>query len=167
MSGADIILEGEEKLMQFFKEAPEKIYRKPVSKALKAAAVPIRQAMSSSLPPSLKKMNKIIKIKSSRRGLVVSVGFTGGLGVYENRRGQMWDPYMLVYWHNYGTLSNRLASHKFKYPRRRKSAHWRGGIIPGGFVEEAFEGSREKARRQLEETWEREIMKMCDELGVK
>ena len=166
MSGADIILEGEEKLMQFFKDAPEKIYRKPVSKALKAAAVPVRQAMNNSLPAGLKKMSKIIKIKSYRRGLVVSVGFTGRLGVYQNRRGQMWDPYMLVYWHNYGTLSNRLSGHRFKYPRRRKTAHWRGGIIPGRFVEEAWENSGEKAKQVLEETWSNEILKLCDDLGM-
>lgn len=33
-------------------------------------------------------------------------------------------------WMEYGTLSNRAAGHSFKSARRRKSAHWRGGIKP-------------------------------------
>lgn len=163
---ANYKLEGEEHLLKVFADLPDKMYRKAVGKAMKAAAVPVRTEMANTLPSELRATKKILKVKASRRGLVVSIGFTGGLGMYENRRGQLWDPYQLVYWHNYGTLSNRLSSHTFKNPRRRVSASWQGGIKSGQFVERAWENSKDKAQKVLEETWAKEILKMCDEVGA-
>ena len=33
-------------------------------------------------------------------------------------------------WVEYGTLANRARGHKFKNPRKAKSAKWKGGIKP-------------------------------------
>lgn len=167
MTGSRFIMEGVEQFRQVLAEFPEKAYRKPISKAMKAAAVPVRTEMSNSLPSSIRKAKKILKVKASKRGLVVTTGFTGGLGMYENHRGQLFDPYQLVYWFNYGTLASRLSSHSFKNPRKRKSAAWSGGIIPSGFVESAWERSQKSAEKIFEDTFQKEIQKMVDEYEVK
>ena len=167
MNGSGFIMEGVEQFRQVLAEFPEKTYRKPISKAMKAAAVPVRTDMANSLPSSIRKTKKILKVKASRQGLVVTTGFTGGLGMYENRRGQLFDPYQLVYWFAYGTLANRLSSHSFKNPRKRKSAAWSGGVMPSNFVEASWERSQKAAEKVFEETFQKEIQKMVDSYGVK
>ena len=41
-------------------------------------------------------------------------------------------------WVEYGTLANRSKKHRFKSPRRRRSASWKGGIKPVLATERAW-----------------------------
>ena len=155
---ANFTLTGTENLRRIFQDFPEGGYRKPIRAAFRKAARPVASAMSSNLPSSLKGMKKIIKTKQGKgKSLTCSVGFSGVEGMYRNSKGQLWNPYMLVYWFNYGTLSNRLASHQFKSPRRRKTASWKGGLMPGQFVEQAWEQSKNEAAKIFETEVDKEI----------
>jgi hypothetical protein len=124
--------------------------------------------MIQSLPGKLKGMRSAIKIKSGKgESMTLAVGVFRGTGIYLNRRGQKWDPYMLLYWHNYGTLSNRASRHWFQYNRRRVSRRWRGGIMPGMFIERAWQSSAAEAQRIFEQTYEIEHNKFLEKLANK
>lgn len=168
MKGAGFTLEGHNELKQIFRDFPEYGYRKPVMAAFRKAAKPVVSAMASNLPSELKKMKKILKTTAGKgKSLTMSVGFKGGLGMYQNRRGQMWDPWQLIYWFNYGTLSNRLGTHDFKTPRKSKSSGRKGGIKPGLFVEKAWEDSKGAAQKEFEKECELQVNKFFQERAVR
>jgi len=165
---ANFTLDGTSNLKSIFSELPEKGYRQPVITAFRKAAKPVATAMANSLPSSLKALKKIIKTKPGKgKSLTLSVGFTGGISKFTNRRGQQWDPWQLVYWFNYGTLANRLSSHSFKTPRRKKTASYAGGIEAGTFVEKAIEQSMPSAQKVFETEFEKEITKFFEKNAAK
>lgn len=168
MNNTRFTLTGTENLRQIFRQFPEGGYRKPVVAGFRKAAKPVADAFANSLPGDLKKLKKIIKIRPGKgKSITLSVGFTGGISTYRNSRGQDWDPWQLVYWFNYGTLANRLASHQFKTPRRKASATRSGGIKPGQFVEVAWENSKGEAQRVFETEVDKEITKFLEKLAAR
>lgn len=156
-------LTGDKELLKIFKEFPENGYRKPIMSSFRKAAVPVRKAMIAGLPASIKPMKKAIKAvpyKSKEPELGVGA-FKKGM-MYQNSRGQNWNPYMLIYWFNYGTLANRSSSHSFLTARRKASSSWKGGIKAGLFMEKAWESSKAEAQKIFEETVDKEITKFFE-----
>lgn len=159
---------GTENLRRIFREFPEGGYRKPVMAAFRKAAVPVQKAMKNNLPAKLKGAARSIRIvpyKGKDPELGVGV-FRKGM-MYQNRRGQNWNPWMLIYWHNYGTLANRDSQHSFSNPRRNPSAGWKGGIKPGRFIDKAWESSKGQAQQVFEENAEKEIDKFFKERAAR
>jgi hypothetical protein len=160
-------IQGIDNLKRIFADFPEKAYRKPVIAGFRKAAEPVKKAMAETLPSNLKSLRKAIKIRPGKgRSLTLAVGFYANQGIYRNTRGQQWDPYQLVYWHNYGTLSKRASSHTFKMPVRKKSAG-RNGITPGLFVERAWEQAEPQVQKIFESTLETEITKFFEKEAAK
>ena len=157
---ANFTLDGTENLRKIFEDMPERGYRKPIIAAFRKAADPVKRAMSARLPASLKAVKKILKIKPGKgKSLTLAVGFFGDEGKYINSKGTVVDAYNLVYWLNYGTLSNRDRMHKFKTQRRKISASWGGGITAVNFVDRAWEDSRGQAQNNFETTFQTELEK--------
>ena len=151
---------GTENLKRIFKEFPEGGYRKPIITAFRKAAAPVKKAMKDNLPSAIKGAAKAIKAvpyKGDTPELGVGV-FRKGI-LYQNRRGKTWNPWQLIYWHNYGTLANRSSQHTFLNVRTKKSAHFKGGIKAGLFIERAWEQSKGRAQKIFDETAEKEIDK--------
>jgi hypothetical protein len=168
MSGADFKLDGFENIVKIFREMPDDGYRKPVIAAFRKAAIPIKQAMIKNLPSSLSPLKKALKIQPGKgKSMTLSVGFFGRQGFYRNSKGQMWDLYMLLYWHNYGTLANRSAAHSFQNPRRKPSLNWKGGIKAGMFVDRAVEESISEAQKIFESAYLIEHEKFLEKLAAK
>ena len=165
---ASFMIEGTENLKRIFAEFPEEGFRKPVNAAFRKAAKPVQSSMISSLPSSLSGLRKAIKIKSYRSEMpLVAVGpFKKGI-MYQNRKGQSWNPYMLLYWLNYGTLANRLSGHQFSKARGRKSASWKGGIMPGQFIERAVSSSLPEAQKIFETEVDKEMVKFFEARALK
>lgn len=153
---AQFAIDGAESLNRVLEQYPEMAVRRPLLYSFRKAAVPIRRAMQSSLPSYISPVKKALAIRAAK-DLTVSVGFWAKRGIYRNRRGQEWDPYQLVYWHNYGTLSSRASSHTFKTPRRKKTAAYKGGIKPRFFVETAVTASLGEAQRIFESTFDAQV----------
>jgi hypothetical protein len=165
-----IALQGSENLRNIFKDFPEKAYRRPVIKAFRKAAEPVKKAMSNSLPSNLKNLNKVIKIKPGKgKSMTLAVGFFANEGIYRNSKGQKWDPYQLALWHNYGTLdwrANRFYS--FKTPVRRKiKSGSMAGIRPLLFVERGWQKSKGEAQRIFEDTADKEIVSFFEKEAAK
>lgn len=161
-------INGYDNLVHIFRDMPEDGYAKPVRAAFRKAAVPVRRAMIQSLPSRLQGAKSIIKIKPGKgRSMTLSVGVFGRQGVYMNRRGKGWDPYMLLYWHNYGTLSNRAPGHSFGYRRKKPSLNWRGGIRPGLFIDRAVESTIGEALKIFEKAYLEEHTKFLEKLAAK
>jgi hypothetical protein len=161
-------LTGDEELRKIFREFPENGYRKPIMFSFRKAALPVKKAMIAGLPASIKPMKKAIKaVPYKSKDPELGVGaFKKGM-MYQNRRGQNWNPYMLIYWHNYGTLANRSSSHSFATARRKASASWRGGIKATMFMEKAWESSKAQAQKIFEETVDKEITKFFEKNAAK
>lgn len=150
-------LDGYDNIVNIMRKMPEDGYRKPVIAAFRKAAAPVRDAMVKNLPSNLKKLKKVIKIKPGKgKSITLAVGAFANQGMYRNRRGQNWDPYMLLYWHNYGTLQGRDPNHSFKYKIRRTSAKKTGGLRAGLFFERAVETSMPQAEKIFEKAYAEE-----------
>jgi hypothetical protein len=159
-------LDGYGNVMNIFRKMPMDGYSKPIIAAFKTAAEPIKKAMINNLPANLKALKKVIKIKPGKgKSLRLAVGPFGGQAMYRNSRGVTWDPYMLIYWANYGTLVNRDQGHSFQYPIKKISINRRGGIKPGGFVEKAVNESLPKAEKIFEKTYEEEHIKFLERMA--
>lgn len=174
MSKVNVTFEGFENLKTIFEQFPERGYRIPVNRAFVKAAAPVKQAMISNLPSNLSAIRKAIKAKSSRASkgepsLAVGVYSSGGL-TYVNRRGVAWNPWVIAYWHNYGTMDWRTTLsrlHVFKTPRKTKTANWSGGIKPGFFIERAWEQSKDEAQKVFEEVADQEILKFFEKEALR
>jgi hypothetical protein len=156
MSETNFTVDGFDNIVTIMREMPEDGYRKPVIQGFKKAALPVKRAMIASLPSGVRSLKSIIKAKPGKgKSMTLAVGAYGRQGMYVNRRGQHWDPYMLLYWHNYGTLSMRDPGHHFIYPRKKPSLNWKGGIRPKNFIDRAWESSRSEALRVFESEYEK------------
>lgn len=168
MSESSFRIDGYDNIITILREMPEDGYRKPVIAAFRKAAGPVKLAMASTLPSYLSPLKKVLKIVPGKgKSMTLAVGFFGKQGMYRNRRGVMWDPYMLLYWHNYGTLMNRSAEHSFQNPRRKPSFNWKGGIKAGLFVERAVEQSMPEAEKVFESSFLIEHEKFLEKLAAK
>jgi len=165
---ADFELIGAENLKQIFRQFPDRGYIKPVKAAFRSAAAPVKKAIVANLPGNLKSLKRAVKIKAGKgKSLTLSVGIFAGTGVFRNSRGQDWDPYIIAYWHNYGTLSNRDREHSFKTQRRSVSINRQGGIRPQRFIERAWDQSKNKARQEFEKKAQDEVEKFFKENALK
>ena len=159
---------GAENLKRIIREFPENGYIKPVKAAFRKAADPVKKAIVTNLPGSLKGLKKAVKIKPGKgKSLTMAVGIYSGNGVFRNTRGQDWDPYMIAYWHNYGTLSNRDREHSFKKQRRSISADFQGGIRPQRFVERAWDQSKTQAQKEFEKKAVEEVDKFLKQNALR
>lgn len=156
------ILDGDDKMMRIFETFEENGYKKPIMAAFRKAAAPVRSAMAANIPSNMSATRKVLKTKAGK-GVSLSVGFYGNQGVYVNRRGEGWSPWMLLYWQNYGTYANRYPGHTFQNARRERTARRRGGIKPGLFVERAWEQSKGTAQRNFEAEWLKQYEKFLQE----
>lgn len=159
-------LVGSDHILKVFREFPQEGYRKPVMMGFKKAAVPVRKAIVQAIPSRIKAVKAAVKVKPSRRGLILNVGVYAKNGMYVNSRGKKWDPFQLAYWFNYGTYENRAPNHEFVRPRNRKTADRKGGIKPDLYVEKAWNNSSARAKEELEKEWARQISKLCDKYGA-
>jgi hypothetical protein len=168
MSFKGFKLDGYENIVTIFRETPEDGFRKPVIAAFRKAAVPVKNAMISNLPGNLKPLKKALKIQPGKgKSMTLAVGFFGRQWKYSNRKGQLWDPYMLLYWHNYGTMDNRSPEHNFQYNRRKASINKTGGIRAGLFVEKAIDESILEAQKTFETSFEIEHKKFLEARAAK
>jgi hypothetical protein len=168
MNGANFTIDGTENLKRIFAQLPENGFKKPVNAAFRKAGKPVADAMKARLPASLSGLKKIIKTKvyKSDSPLAATGPFPGGM-TYINQRGVKWNPYMLLYWLNYGTLANRSSSHQFTRARGKMSSGWRGGIKPGLFIEAAIDSSMPQAAKVFETEFQKEFEKFLTALAAK
>lgn len=168
MSTMSFTLEGDKALTAIFKDMPVEGYQKPVKAAFKKAAQPVKRSMAGALPSKLSAIKKVLKIKAGKgKSMTVATGFFGNAGVYVNSRGKQWNPYMLLYWFNYGTLANRDPGHNFLKPRRAVSANRKGGIKPAKIVEGAWERAKGEATKVFEKSWQEEFEKFLKKRAIK
>ena len=162
------ILTGDKELLKILREFPENGYRKPLMASFRKAALPVKKAMIAGLPASIRPLKSAIKAvpyKGKEPELAVGA-FNKGM-VYQNSRGQNWSPYMIIYWHNYGTYENRTGEHQFSNARKKVSSLRRGGIKGGLFIEKAWESSKAQAQKIFEETIDKEIVKFFQKHAAK
>ena len=163
MSETYFTVDGFDNIIKMWKDMPEDGYRKPVIAAFKKAALPVKRAMIAGLPSSIKATKAAIKIKPGRgKSMTLAVGAFGRTGMYRNSRGVTWDPYQIIYWQNYGTLSNRAPEHQFLHARRKPSLNWRGGIRAGLFMEKAWNSTERDAEKIFETEYEKEYIKYLE-----
>lgn len=168
MSGAGFTLEGSENLHRIFREYEENGYRKPIKAAFRKAGVPVKKAMIASLPSELKGLAKVIKVVTYKGDPpAVGVGPFGRGQIYVNSRGVKWNPFMLLYWHNYGTLANRDQGHSFFRRRNKRTASFQGGIKAGKFFERAWEQSKGQALTIFEKSYDEEVVKFLEKNAYK
>lgn len=155
-------------LEEFFTQLPVHLQKKAFLPALRKGGNEITKSIRRNLPPYLKKFKIAVSQKALKGSMpAILVGIFGRKATYINRRGQKWDPYMLLYWHNYGTLSNRSSSHKFQYSRRKVSADRRGGIRPLLFFEKSVNQSIGLAEDKIAESFQSEFDKFLVKKGFK
>ena len=168
MSDIRFKLDGYDNIITIFRETPEDGHRKPVIAAFRKAAEPVKKAMIANLPADLTPLKKVIDIKAGKgKSMTLAVGAYGRKMMYRNSRGVIWDPYMLLYWHNYGTLANRNDEHSFQKPRRKPSLNWKGGIKAGLFFERAIDQSLPEAQRTFESSYEVSHQKFLEQRAAK
>jgi len=157
---SNFTLSGTENLTRIFGDFPEEGYRKPMIRAFRKAAVPVRKAMISNLPSELKGLSKVFAIRTYKGSEPeVGIGVFRGEKTFVNSRGIGWNPWQIIYWFNYGTLANRLAGHSFSRPRGKKTATWKGGIKPTQFVEQGVEQGLPSAQRIFDQEFDKEMTK--------
>lgn len=156
-------------LNQFFAALPNKVGPKTMVAIARKGATAVNGELRKAMPGNLKKFKSILGAKASRRKDVamVAAGYYGNKVRYVNRRGEPWDAWMLVYWHNYGTLANRDPSHKFQYARRKKSVAWSGGIRPTHFFEKGIAAGSPKAEKKMIENANQIIDKAAKKYGFR
>jgi hypothetical protein len=157
MSDSRFTIYGADNLQKMFRDFPDFGLKPAVNKGFVEASKPVKGAMASMLPSYLKTMTKVIKGKAGKgKNITYITGFWNE-GKYINRRGQSWNPYQLLYWHNYGTMANRDPGHDFINPRKPKTSSRKGGIRPKFFVERAWDKSAGWAQKAFEESAEKSI----------
>jgi hypothetical protein len=148
---------GHRNLEQIFGDLENEAFNRIVRRAFARGGNVVKKSMIREIPSKIKPIKKAIKVRASRRELVTTIGVNSKMGFYVNRRGIMWDPWMLAYWFNYGTYGNRSLLHRFANPRRFKTRHITGGIKPDYFIERGWENSSKQAQEEVEKTWEKEV----------
>ena len=138
-------------LIEFFNGLDMRVSKKPILATLRKGATEVKKELRSGLPSNLKKFKAIISSKTARSMQIpsIAVGFYGRKVYFVNKRGVKWDAYMIVYWANYGTLSNRDGGHTFKKGRRSVSSKWKGGLNAQRFVENSMDRSIPKAETKI------------------
>lgn len=145
--GSGITVKGIEETMSFLDELRRDYPRKVVVSAMKNAQKPFVKeiiARNSDIP-EIKKEAKSRTIRRTGKDVVVASGIWGGesSATHISSKGkQPMRVFHLVYWRNYGTLSNRNTLHRFVRSRKHKSARWSGGIAAEKSIEKAWEKTK-------------------------
>ena len=138
-------IEGYDTLNSFLMDHTKELDKTVIGSLTKGGRV-IQREVIARMPDKLKVFKSIFGIKKVKsNNACVTVGFFGRKLSYVNRRGVKWDAFNLLYWSNYGTLSNRDASHTFTKGRRSVSKKWKGGIAPLRFFDKAVDASFDQA----------------------
>lgn len=137
--------------------------------ALSSGATEPKKGVRNAMPASLKKFKTILKHKRVKNSTLpmVEVGFFGKVMQYVNRRGVQWDAFMILYWHNYGTLSKRDSGHSFDRARKKKTANWRGGTSASHFWENGIAGTEDKALDKTAIALDKQVDKILVKNGFK
>lgn len=141
-----IQIQGIDELTSFLQNHPKEL-DKSVLQSLNKGSRTIMKEIVSRMPGNLQKFKSIVSSKPLTKSSnpTVLVGVFGRKLIFVNRRGVKWDPFMLVYWANYGTMANRDGSHAFQSSRRSVSRNKKGGIKPLNFFEKAIDSSMDSA----------------------
>jgi hypothetical protein len=168
MSSLSFNIEGINELDSFLKNHSKELDGSVCDSLAKGGRV-ISKEIASRMPDNLKKFKSILSMKKYPKAInpSVLVGFFGRKLNYVNRRGIKWDAFNLVYWANYGTLSNRDKSHAFSSARKSKSSKWRGGIRPLRFFDDAVNSSMEQGLETAQADLDNIIDKVSDKYGFK
>lgn len=162
----DSKIEGIDELQGFLQNHTKELDKTVIGSLIKGSRE-IKKDIIANMPGNLQKFKPIVThkalTKSSNPSLVV--GIFGRRLSYTNRRGVKWDPFMLEYWANYGTLANRDKGHLFQSSRREKSKDWRGGIRAQHFFERGTESSVENALKIASEDMDNIIESLSKKFG--
>jgi len=141
-----IKIEGIDELSSFLQNHTKELDKSVLQSLTKGSRL-IKNEIVSRMPGNLQKFKSIIGSKNLTNSAnpTVLVGVFGRKLNFVNRRGVKWDPFMLVYWANYGTMANRDGSHTFQSSRRSVSRNKKGGIKPLNFFEKAIDSSMDSA----------------------
>jgi hypothetical protein len=168
---SNFTLTGTQELQNIFRNFPEGAYRKPLNAAFRKAALPVKQAMIRNIPPNLSGLKKAILAQTSRPSKgepSLAVGVFNK-GMYRNKRGINWKPWVIALWSNYGTLDWRANSfHNFSTPVRRKTSKGSmAGIQPKLFIERGWDQSKDNAQKTFEDTMDQEITRFFKKEAAK
>lgn len=122
------------------KEFPQRVVVSTIKKSLK----PFVKAIAQS-DPKIPELKKVVSARTLRKTKEVQVGagiWSDKKAVKHVRGKKPMRIFHLVYWKNYGTLSNRSSLHRFVKSRKRISRKWKGGIVPRGNIEKAWEETK-------------------------
>ena len=159
-------IEGIDELTGFLQNHTKELDKTVIGSLIKGSRE-IKKDIIANMPGNLQKFKPIVShkalTKTSNPSLVV--GIFGRKLSYINRRGVKWDPFMLEYWANYGTLANRDKGHPFQSSRRDKSKGWHGGIRAQHFFERGTESSIESALKIASDDMENIIESVAKKYG--
>ncbi|MEQ3042137.1 hypothetical protein [Odoribacter splanchnicus] len=134
---------GMEETMAVLDQIREDFPRKVAVSAIKNSMKPFVKEIvkANSDVPETKKVTKSRTLRAAK-DIAVSTGVWSDKGAVKHRSSRSKKPvrvFSLIYWRNYGTLSNRNPMHRFVRSRRPKSRDWKGGIVGTGNIEKAWE----------------------------
>lgn len=141
-----------ERVKSFFNDLPEKVGDNGIISMLRNGVTPLNGAIRAALPGHLKKFKSTLGAQRLKtRKPILSVGIYDRKLRFSNKRGVIWDAFTILYWHNYGTLSNRASGHNFAESRKGKTAAFKGGIRPLQFFESGANVGLPKAETKIME----------------
>lgn len=154
-----IQFDGAGRLKELCNQYPERMHRIGIMSAYRVAARPVVRELKKR-EPRFKRMVGATAVKSRDKSLVMMrVGFNAKKG-RGSTSGSNPPDWFKAYWKNYGTLSNRDASHDFVKARRRKTKTWSGGIKPRRTVEKVWSFTSP----QVKEILARELENQSDKI---
>lgn len=133
-------IEGMKELETILKGLPEKAGKRAMQSSFRKCAKPLLDSVKRTAPVKSGETKKSARIVNTK-GAGVKVGFS--------RKGKDIPAYMKAYWKAFGTLANRMSSHRFLNKRKSKSAKWKGGIQPNDFFNEAYQNTMGKVTENI------------------
>lgn len=145
----DII--GADKLASMFRGLSVRFRKKVVVSTLRKGAQKIKSAIAKKVPARIKGINRALMIRAggSAYNPNVKVGYFAKERYFNKAAKKKQDAAFVAYWFNYGTMANRSNNRRFKTPRRKKSAHKKGGIRPMYFFENGVREGMPKAEETI------------------
>jgi len=158
---------GVEELQQIFEKLPEKYAKKPVTATFRKGGNIYNKTLRQNLPPRMSQLKKLIKSKAGKgKSASLISGAWANMGTVTKSNGKEFDAFYILYWSNYGTLSNRQPGHKFDRARRAVSSSWGGGVRPQLFAEKAWEQSKDQVETVINDELENETLKFLNKYKV-
>lgn len=140
-----------------FRQLPMQFARVPMQSTFRTAVRPFLTEAKSNFPTKMQPWSSTLGVKNNK-----SASIMAGVRLKKTyvvlRDGRKWDAFYPLYWKNYGTLDNRDKNHKFDKARSRKTANWRGGISAEGFMEKAWENTKDKVAELIEKNLTKRVV---------